>query len=599
MDLAPDRRSDTASTGRTVLDRLIASRGLPIALGLLSALLLFQVIDGGFQMDDHFQRARLLGDESIDLFVFYDGNPETTRSKMDAGILPWWTTERLRHAPLRYLSVLTMQLDYAIWPERPAWMHLHSLLWLVFVVASVALLYRRVLGASMTAALAGLLYAVDDSVATPTAYLANRNALIAVCFGVLSLVAHDRWRREGGAWWAWASGVCLGLGLAGGEMALGAVGYLAAYAACLEPGGLAVRLRSLAPTTVVLVSWAAIYKIGAFGAEGTGLYLDPLGEPLTFASAFLERAPVMILALCTSYPADLAGVALDTSARRAVWTTSLGVSIAFVAALVPLLRRDATTRFFALGALLSLVPIASTLPQARLLLFAAVGSLAVLAQLMVSWLSWATRSAPLGRWMARSLVVSIAAAHLLLAPVLGRSYVIFWEGVSQRLDRAIASAPTDSDIADQDLIVVNSPDFPWMVAMIPAVREVEGRPAPRRLRALFTGTTRSRIERTDAWTLVATLEDGLFPTMMSRYHRSSDDALRVGDRIEIDDLEVEILGVDANGTPDRVQFRFALPLDDPSMRWVRFTDGTYVEWEVPEVGANVDLEGVPGIFEST
>lgn len=598
MDTATDRWSETAPTGRSAFRRIVSARSLPIWLGLASAALLFHVVDGGLQLDDHFQRARLLSDESIDLFVFYDGHPDTTRSMMDAGILPWWTTEHLRHAPLRYLSVLTMQLDYAIWPERPAWMHLHSLLWLAFLVASVAWLYRCLLGASTAAALAALLFAVDDSLATPTAYLANRNALIAVCFGVLALVAHDRWRRAGRLRWAWASAACLGLGLAGGEMALGAVGYLAAYAACLERDGLAARLRSLAPAAIVLAIWASIYRLGSFGAEGTGLYLDPLAQPLAFASAFAERAPVMIMALWTSFPADIAGAALGTSARRAVQLASFGVAIAVAAALLPLLRRDAVARFFALGAILSLLPVASTMPQARLLVFAAVGSLALLAQLMVSLLSWAARSTPLQRWTARCLVGVMAAAHLLAAPALGWSYVAFWERVSGRVDRAIASAPADPAIADQDLVVVNAPDFAWMVAAIPSVREVEGRPAPRRLRALFTGTTRSRIERADARTLVVTLEEGLFPTMMSRYHRSRDHALQVGDWVEIDGLIVEILRLDADGDPDRLRFRFSRPLDDPSLRWVWFADGGFEGWEVPAIGANVVLEGVPGIFES-
>lgn len=598
MQMAPARCSDLPVRGRIAIRRMLASRSWPIALGLSSAILLGHVVGGGFQLDDHFQRARLLGEDSIGLFVFYDGDPEATRAMMDEGLLPWWTAEGLRHAPLRYLSVLTMQLDFALWPERPAWMHLHSLLWLVLLVTSVAWLYRRLLGASVVAALAGLLFAVDDSLATPTAYLANRNALIAVAFGVLSLVAHDLWRREGRARWAWASAGGLGLGLAGGEMALGAAGYLAAYAACLERGGLVERIRSLVPAVLVLACWAGVYALGPFGAEGTDLYLDPLGQPLAFASAFLVRAPVMIMSLWTSVPADLAGVALDTSARGRVLAASIGVAALVGAALLPRLRRDPVARFFALGALLSLVPVASTLPQARTLTFAAVGSIALLARGVMDLLSWAARSAPGPKWTGRCLAGAILTVHLVVSPLLGWSYVRFWERVSDRVDHAIASAPTDPAIADQDLIVVNPPDFAWMVAAIPAVREVEGRPAPRRLRALFTGTTGSRIERTDARTLVVTLEEGLFPTLMSRYHRSRDDALRVGDRIRVDGMAVEVLRLDAEGSPDRLRFRFARPLDDPSLRWVRFVDGAFADWSVPAIGGQVGLEGVPGIFES-
>ncbi len=229
---------------------------------------------------------------------------------------------------------------------------------------------------------------------------------------------------------------------------------------------------------------------------------------------------------------------------------------------------------------------------------AAVGSLGLLAQLILNLLSWAARSAPLQKWIARSLVGAIAVTHLLAAPLMGRANVVFWKEVSQKVDRAIASAPADAAIAAQDLVVVNAPDFAWMIGAIPSVREVEGRSAPRRLRALFTGTTRSRIERTDPRTLVVALEEGLFPTLMSRYYRSRDHALRVGDRIEIEGLIVEILGLDTEGNPDRLRFRFALPLEDPSLRWVRFVDGAYAAWEVPAIGTHAVLEAVPGIFES-
>ncbi len=76
-------------------------------------------------------------------------------------------------------------------------MHLHSLLWLGALVVAAALLYRRILGPTWVAGLAALLYAVDDAHAAPAAYIANRNALIATCFGVLCLLCFARSRQEG------------------------------------------------------------------------------------------------------------------------------------------------------------------------------------------------------------------------------------------------------------------------------------------------------------------------------------------------------------------------------------------------------------------
>ena len=60
-----------------------------------------------------------MGEPAIHLFEFYDGDPEKNRELMDEGYLPWWTSEDLRHKNFRYVSVLTMQLDFLLWPELP------------------------------------------------------------------------------------------------------------------------------------------------------------------------------------------------------------------------------------------------------------------------------------------------------------------------------------------------------------------------------------------------------------------------------------------------------------------------------------------------
>ena len=58
--------------------------------------------------------------------------------------MPWWGSPDLHQAFLRYASTLTMMLDYRLWPNYPALMHLHSLLWLAAAVLAAALLYREV-----------------------------------------------------------------------------------------------------------------------------------------------------------------------------------------------------------------------------------------------------------------------------------------------------------------------------------------------------------------------------------------------------------------------------------------------------------------------
>jgi len=159
----------------------LADRRVPLVVAILAAVGMLPALSGGWQMDDYFQRATLLGygdARPINTFIQYIDRAHNLK-QMDFGTMPWWGSPDLHQAFLRYSSTLTMMLDYSLWPDHPALMHLHSLLWLSAAVLVAALLYREVLGATWIAGLAALMYALDGAHAVPAAYLANRNALIA------------------------------------------------------------------------------------------------------------------------------------------------------------------------------------------------------------------------------------------------------------------------------------------------------------------------------------------------------------------------------------------------------------------------------------
>jgi len=93
----------------------------------------------------------LLGGPS-EMFRFFRGDPERTGRLIDIGLFPWWTDPDLKGEFLQTLTVLTHRLDYALWPDSPALMHAHSLLWLGAAVAvTAAFPVRRVPGISLTA----------------------------------------------------------------------------------------------------------------------------------------------------------------------------------------------------------------------------------------------------------------------------------------------------------------------------------------------------------------------------------------------------------------------------------------------------------------
>jgi len=300
----PDSMRDRVAA---TLDSLLRHRHFPLAVAALSALVLISALAGGWQLDDYFQRATILGygdSKPIQTFVQYIDRLHNLR-QMDFGTLPWWGSPDLHQAFLRYASTLTMLLDYRLWPNHPALMHLHSLLWLSAAVLAAALLYREVLGATWIAGLAALMYALDGAHAVPAAYLANRNALIACCFGFLSLLAFVRWRKLGHRRTRWLSVLMLALSLSAGEMGLATAAYLLSYALTVDRDGIRARIMRLLPHGGVLGAWALIYRLGNFGSQGSGFYLDPLHNPLGFALSFCQRAAFLLMGQWTPIPAEM------------------------------------------------------------------------------------------------------------------------------------------------------------------------------------------------------------------------------------------------------------------------------------------------------
>ncbi|MGC2304586.1 MAG: hypothetical protein WA447_14810, partial [Candidatus Binatus sp.] len=472
------------------IEAILTHRRFPIVVAILSAIAMLPALTGGWQLDDYFQRITLLGHgdaRPIDTFIQYIDRAHNLK-QMDSGTLPWWASLDLHQAFLRYASTLTMMLDYRLWPNHPALMHLHSLLWLSAAVLVAALLYREVLGATWIAGLAALMYAMDGAHAVPAEYLANRNALIACCFGFLSLLAFVRWRKLGDRRTRWLSVLMLALSLSAGEMGLATAAYLFSYALTVDRDAIRARLMRLLPHGGVLVAWALIYKLGNFGSQGSGFYLDPLHNPLGFAVSFCQRAAFLLMGQWTPIPAEMS-MAYAPSSSAALHMSLFSFAIAAIVAVlfIPLIVRDRVARFWGLGVLLSLIPIGAVGPENRLLGFVGLGSMALLAQLTQALCEGSYVAPRVWTGFAWAATLVLLLIHLIAAPLLGIARIDYQANVSSRMDRAMASVPSDPPIASQDLVLINPPDHIYLVTAIWAVKHLENLPMPRHLRALSSG----------------------------------------------------------------------------------------------------------------
>ncbi len=576
--------------------RGLAAPRWPWFAALFSALLMLPSLNLGFQLDDFPQRLIWLGATEIpihplDAFASVDGSAATNAMFRDLGFTPWWSPPDLKFAFCRPLSAATHWLDFQLWPEMPILMHLQSLAWLGGLVLAAGFAYRRILrrdapSSAWVAGLAALLFALDNSHALPAAWLANRNALIGGTFGLLALIAHDRWRRDGWRAGALLAPVLLVLGLLSAEIALSAAAFLLAYALTLEEGPFSRRIASLGPVLLGLSAWVVYYKLGGFGVLGSGLYVDPGSEPLRFLGALRDHLPALWIGAWTPFPADAVNAFPGQSRGFALVAAILVVLLGLL--FLPLLKRDRTARFFALGMVLALIPSAATTPSNRLLLLVSFGALGLVALL-------AGRGVE-SRWATAGLV-TLLIFHLPLEVLAAPFYAMSPRQIGDPVLAAVESFPTPPEIVRQDVYVLNPPDYLMNLSYVPAILHYQHRPLPHRVRGLAAGPVALSVERQSARSLTLTAREGFLRGPFGRLFRSETRPFNVGEEVVLPGVSARVVQTTADGAPSNVEFVFDRPLEDSSLRFVIWKGDGYAPFVPPQVGERINLPASRGAFE--
>ena len=573
---------------------LLIHRHLPWLVAALALVLTLPALSVGIVLDDWFQRSRFLGLRPFpkmahpirDLFVFVPREGPYARALDD--ILGWWKTPDLELVFYRPLSAATQLLDWRLWPDAYWIHHLHSLGWFALAIAAVAWTYRQTMATPMAAGLAALLFAVEDAHGLPAAWLANRNALLALLFGALALGMHVRWRKGGGTAWCVGSCWALTLGLFSGESALEATAYLFAWEVFLGRERWTRRFLHLVPAGLVTLGWRLVYNAMGCRTWGSGHYIDPGRQPLEFIREVPVRSLVLALGQWTQIQTDLY-IAMPRTLQLALVGLALVVVVLLAAVFGRTLKEEAEARFWAVGSLLALVPACATFPMDRLLTFSGIGAFGLLA-LQVSRLGWLgapaiQRSGRGIRWATGGLMV----LHLVLAPPL-----LAIRSVSPRLlfgilDESVKIVPPDAPIEGETWVVVNG--FDLFVAYLPLIRGGTGQTVPRATEMLASVMADMEITRPDERTLVIRPDGGWLRHDMERLVRAPGIPFTAGQRIRRETMEAEILEITLDGRPAVVAFHFDAPLEDPSIRWLESRGFSMVPFVPPAVGEVVRIAG--------
>jgi hypothetical protein len=104
------------------------------------------------------------------------------------------------------------------------------------------------------------------------------------------------------------------------------------------------------------------------------------------------------------------------------------------------------------------------------------------------------------------------------------------------------------------------------------------------------------IARPDVRTLVIRAKNGYLATPADQLCRTPEYPLALGEKIELTGLTIEVTALTDDNRPAEARFRFAVPLEDASLRWLGFRDGQFVTFQPPAVGEQIDLPRAPTPF---
>ena len=576
-------------------------------------------LDAGLISDEYMEAAIIDGTYAsprhpLDLFNFVDGSPEDVRALQRYGSVPWWAQPNAQINFMRPLSSAMIHFDRMAFGDNLVLYHAHSLFWWVVLICSVALLLRSLRIPPSLAALAVFIFSATPGHHFTVTWLANRGAFVSLCFGVMGLYFHLRWRRQGQSSALPWSVFFFCLALLTGEWGIPAFAYLAAYELLDAPGSVKQRARALLPATIPAMLFMGVRAYLGYGARNSSIYIDPGADPLRFLSVLTTRLPIFLGDMFFGIPANWwdFGSPWRTSLLHwsivppdiwhqlpdwRFWQVALGVTAGLVAtcSILWAMGRASSSerrelRWLLPGSLMALVPMAASFPSTRLTLATLVAMSAGIA--LVTRESWRYlvhrgQLALAGRLVAAVLLLGILKLQM-VDPLLKdfRAMTHHFIGVTEW----ILGAEVDYDkLAEQRVIIVSS--WEWTSTFFyPYVLSYYHKPMPRSSYVLSAARRAHDLERTSENSITLSVLGGTFMASDPEF-LFADEArpLRLGQVIEIDGMTAEVVRMQS-GKPQAVRFTFEVPLEDDSLVFLNTTDRGMRRVELPEVGERIRLK---------
>jgi hypothetical protein len=359
----------------------------------------------------------------------------------------------------------------------------------------------------------------------------------------------------------------------------------------LDRGSKRSRWRSLGPYLGLLFVWHGIYSMFGFGARGSEIYIDPAHDPIAFALATAERLPLLLAS-------QFGGLSADLSDWLRYWAPSVRFLVLPFTLLIialcawtfaPLWSTRREVRFWAVGTLISTLPVCAAMPCDRLLMATGVGGSALVAILVLAALDGVRE---LSSRFRKVLVWTMAVVNLAIAPLLlpVQAYALVY--MDRYIDKAERTLPDGEDIPSKTVVLLNPPTDEYGLYMAPH-RRARGGVMPEHLRWLATSASDLSLTRVDANTLKVTPHGGFLPENAFWTLRTHDYKSKVGDVVKLEGATYTITAVTDDGRPAELTARFEKPIDGDSFIWMRWSEKNgFVRFELPQPGHSMFVPAV-------
>lgn len=557
-------------------------------------LLATPIIYSGYQGDDYFHQLILNGlmpfpsqtpGSIFGLFSFVHADSQNHQQLMMHGALPWWAGNTLHFIFWRPLAELSLWLDHLIAPNQPVLANLQSILWFIALAFLLRSIFLRLGVDKLTAFLAFIVFVLYCHHAGTIELIANRNALMSGFFGFLAFYWHLLFRQSASFRYLLLALASLFLAAASGESAFALGGFFFAYAILLDKSGPAKGFLMIVPYGLLMLLWLGLYRYLGYGAGGSSIiYLDPHSSPLLFIQVLVERLLSLVFSGFGIVPAEalFASKAMGDTAYKFYIAAISSALIILFAALTPLIKQNKVLQFSLLAAIIALLPVATVIPQSRLLLIASAGFCLFIAIVITHIFSAKQHRPP---HSIKAVAIGFILLHLIISPALFFKFSYDLSKSTISLEDTLLSID-DQHLKDKHVLLLNTSITES--ALLMPLRLLQQHSIPKQVTLLTSSSGALSLERISNKHLRLSRERGFVSRSELAFRDLDKEPFAVGDNMTIGAIRLSVTQINQHKQPLSIDIQLFDVVDD--YRLLLSKNQQFISITLPAIGEIITIE---------